>query len=71
MAKRAKEVKIIQVKGNSFGDQLIELLVDGEVVLLSNPEGEHIDNIHGYINRVYKPVSVESSGATALNRIFG
>jgi hypothetical protein len=68
--KRIKLVEIIKISGNSFGDQIIELKVDGELQTYSNQEGDHVD-VHSWINRTFKPIAIESTGSNALNRIFG
>jgi hypothetical protein len=68
--KRVQLVEIVKVSGNNFGDQIIELKIDGKSVTHSNPEGEHVD-VASFVNRYYKPVAVEYSGAASLNRLFG
>jgi len=69
--KRIQLVQIVKVSSNAQGDQLIELMVDGELRHFDHPEGNWVDDVHSWINRTFKPVAIESSGANALNRLFG
>lgn len=68
--KRVNLVEIIKIEGNSFGDQIIRLKVDGEDVVHTNPEGEHVE-VASWVKRYYRPIAVEFSGASALSRVFG
>lgn len=63
LTKAVHAVILVDVSGNSFGDQIIRLLVDGQIETVTNSEGDHRDPKR-VVRERYRELVENERGAT-------